>query len=403
MNRYLTFIWQRVLRISCPPVIVATLFAVASAETRVWVDDQGREVRAAFSGLSEDGVSVNLKLENGTQLPFPLARLSGDCRAYASEMAAAASKPGAPQYHFDGEWPDLIGFREDPEIEIISEDAERGEFIYESRNFRFVCDVRLSRSVVRGFSLLFEATHAYCKAMPIGMGEGDRTDGKYLIKLFEKIEDYFKAGAPQESAGVFMGSLKLIMVPLDSLGVRPVGSGYMLDRDVSNRILAHEIAHQLTPPSYFGDSQFNSWFIEGIAEYVAITPYRSGRYNTRTGRRQAVEYATGFSRVDNRGRNIGTDIKLTSLQAFMEMPYSTFVGANGNFNYAVGLLLTYYFIHFDGEGDAANLKAYKQALLAGKDEKEATGILLAGRTYAELERDVEAGWRRHGLKFIFGK
>jgi len=375
------------------------LGAAAHAETRLWVDDQGREVRAEFSGLSEDGQSVRLQLENQTIVPFPLASLSEACQVYVK--GAIASRALDKKYNFKEPWPELIGFRQDPEIEVIREDAAAGEFIYESMNFRYVSDVRLRSPLVRGFALLFEATHLYCQMIPIGMGDGVRTDGKYLIKLYENPSDYYKAGAPPNSAGVFMGGRNLIKVPLESLGVRKVGSGYTLDRNASNRVLAHEITHQLTPPAYFGGGRFNSWFIEGIAEYVAVTPYRSGQYNTRASRRAVVDYATGFSRGDNRGRNIGKEIKLSSLQAFMDLSYAQFVGSNANFNYAVALLLTYYFIHLDGNGDAANLRAYKRALIEGKGREESTLVLLNGRSFEELEAEVEKAWRRHGLRFTF--
>ncbi len=370
-----------------------------AAELRTWVDEQGREVSAAFEGIAEDGESVLLKLGDGRSMPFPLARLSRECQAYAREASSLAAE--AARYNFDSAWPEVIGFREDPEIEMVSEDEDAGKFVYESMNFRYVCDVRLHRSLVRGLALLFEATHQYCMAMPIGMGEGVRTDGKYLIMLYESREDYVKAGAPPNSAGVFMGGRNLIKVPLESMGVRKRGSAYSLDRSQSNRILAHEIAHQLTPRAYFGGGRFNSWFVEGIAEYVAATPYRAGQYNTRLGRRAVVDYATGFSRDDNRGRNIGTNIELDSLREFMSLPYSDFVGTNANFNYAVALLLTYYFIHLDGEGDAANLQAYKRALLEGKGMEEATPILLNGRSFEELQDEVERAWRRHGVRFTF--
>lgn len=391
--------------ILCLAAMLVPILAARGAESRVWVDEQGREVRAIYSGMSGDGESVQLKLADGNVVPFALARLSQACQSYAKRMAEAASaeKPDVSKYNFDSPWPDLVGFREDPEIEIIGEDKDRGEFIYESLNFRYISDVRLNRSVVRGFALLFEATHEFCRAMPIGMGQGVRTEGKYLIKLYEEKADYIKAGAPAASSGVFMGGRNLIKVPLESLGVLKAGSGYQLDRSVSNRILAHEVAHQLTPPAYFGRAEFNSWFVEGIAEYVAATPYRSGQYNLRNGRRAIVDYATGFSRVDQRGRNIGTDVNLPSLEAFMSLPYNRFAGGNGNFNYAVGLLLTYYFIHFDGDGDAVNFKAYKRALLAGKGRDEATGILLNGRSFAELEKDVAREWRRYGVRFSFGE
>jgi len=381
-------------------LIAMAACAIASAETRVWLDDQGREVRAEFAGMTADGQSVQLKMENQRVVPFPLARLSEPCRAYVKE--AMATRAFEEQFNFKEPWPEQIGFREDPDISVIREDADAGEFIYESANFRFVSDARLRPSLVRGLSLLFEATHLYCKTIPIGMGDGVRTDGKYLIKLYENVSDYHKAGGAQGSAGVFMGGRNLIKVPFESMGVRKTGSSYSLDRSTTNRVLPHEITHQLTPPAYFGGGQFNSWFIEGIAEYVAVTPYRNGQFNTRAMRRAAVSYATGFSREDNQGRNIGTDIQLPSLKAFMDLPYSQFIGSNPNFNYAVALLLTYYFIHLDGDGDASNLRNYKRALLEGKGRAEAEQVLLNGRSFKELAQEIENKWKRNGVRFSFG-
>ncbi len=85
----------------------------------------------------------------------------------------------------------------------------------------------------------------------------------------------------------------------------------------------------------------------------------------------------------------------------MDLPYREFAGGNANFNYAVATLIMYYFIHMDGQGDAANLKAYKRALLDGKDEAEATEILLAGRTMEELADEIQSAWRRYGVRINY--
>lgn len=388
----------------CRTIWIALLASAACpcviAEMRVWVDDQSREVLAEFVGLSADGENAELKLKNQRVVSFPLSRLSEYCRKYVGSTMETLTLE--EKFNFKEPWPELIGFREDPEIEVIREDADAREFVYESVNFRFTCDVRLRPPLVRGLALLFEATHLYCKMIPIGMGDGVRTDGKYFIKLYEKKVDYHKDGAPAGSAGLFMGGENLIMVPLESMGVRKSGSAYTLDRSASNRVLAHEITHQLTPPAYFGGAQFNSWFVEGIAEYVAVTPYRNGQFNTRSARRAVVNYATGFSREDKRGRNIGTDIRIGSLKNFMDMTYAEFSDKHPNFNYAVSLLLTYYFIHLDGEGDGANLRAYKLALIGGKSKEEAEVHLLNGRTFQALEAEIAKKWKRYGVRFRFG-
>jgi hypothetical protein len=108
------------------------------------------------------------------------------------------------------------------------------------------------------------------RELPLAISGGVKQEGKYQILLFETEQSYNSAGGPPGSAGVFIGGKNIVMVPLTSLGVRPVGSGYMLDRDKSNKTLPHELVHQLTPDNYYAHGSMG-WFTEGLAEYVAVT------------------------------------------------------------------------------------------------------------------------------------
>jgi hypothetical protein len=203
-------------------------------------------------------------------------------------------------------------------------------------------------------------------------------------------------------AGVFMSGKKAVMVPLTSLGVKQVGSGYMLDRDVSNRTLIHELTHQLTPRLYF-EPGARGWFSEGIAEYVAATPYRQGRFKVKSNFDDIVAYATAYAKDDSRGRALGKDISAPPLKEYFMMSYDAFTGTSANFNYGLGLLLTTYFLHLDGDGDAARMKAFLKALREGKKGQEAIDVLLNGRSYEEMEEAISRGWRRKGVKIEFRK
>ncbi len=138
------------------------------------------------------------------------------------------------------------------------------------------------------------------------------------------------------------------MVPLTSLGVRPVGSGYMFDRDKSSKTLPHELVHQLTPNRYYAPGSLG-WFTEGIAEYVAVTPYRSGSYNVKLNFKPIVEYVTAYGKDGDGGRALGEKINLGSLRDFMLQSYSSFT-ANSQVNYGCGLLITNYFLHIGPRG-----------------------------------------------------
>jgi len=393
--------------------LLVSLLAVASAlgaEPRMWTDSLNRKIEASL--VRVNGEEVLLKLKDGREIPFPLAKLSQPDRDFVASLPAEKPEnmpaggtgddletPGKV-LNFSAPWPDRITFTEDPEINTVEESPSEKRFIYESANYRYVCDVRLSKMVVKGFAVMFEATNLFCATVPLALNGGSSAKGKHQILLFEKKEDYVAAGGPPSSAGVFIGGKNIVMVPLESLGVRPVGSGYMLDRDKSNKTLPHELTHQLTPRSYYGDGS-RGWFTEGIAEYIGVTPYRAGSYNVRNNFRDIVQYATGYGEDGRGGRAIGTDIKLPPLKKWMMMPYEEFTD-KPQINYGSGLLITTYFIHMDGKGDGARLKAFLKALREGKEGEEALNVLLDGRTFEQLEQEIAKAWGSKRVDFTFG-
>ena len=195
------------------------------------------------------------------------------------------------------------------------------------------------------------------------------------------------------------------MVPLTSLGVKKVGSGYMRDRDKSDGTLIHELTHQLTPSDYYNPGAMG-WFSEGLAEYLTATPYRNGRFKVKNTLEDITDYATAYGKKGNRGRALGTKISAPRLKDFMLMSYSEFTGPRANFNYGFGLMLTTYFMMLDGDGDAGHLKDFLKELRSigrGGDSTKAVEKLLGGRTYEEMEKDVSKSWKRKGVKISFGE
>ncbi len=379
-------------------------FAHAHHLERVWTDEKGRNVKAEL--LKVENNCAVLRLPDGREIPYPLEKLSKVDQAFVAKFGLDShddeeTEEAGNDLNFDAEWPTRVTYEGDPEIETIEEDADEKTFVYESANYRYNCDVRLSKSVVKGFAVLFEATNQFVRELPLAVNGGRKKDGKHQILLFEEKEDYIEAGGPPDSAGVFIGGKNIVMVPLTSLGVQKVGSGYMLDRDKSSKTLPHELVHQLTPNSYYSPGS-SGWFTEGLAEYVAVTPYRSGSFNVRSNFRDILEYVTGYGDKGRGGRALGEKIQLGPLEKFFTLPYSQFT-ADPQINYGCGLLITNYFMHMEGEEDAANLKAFLKALRDGKEGDEALEVLLAGRTYAELEEEIEKAYSRKGVDFIFSK
>ena len=377
---------------------------VHAAEVRSWTDIQDRKIEAGL--LRVDEKTVVLKLKDGRELPYPLAKLSAaDCKYvedYRARLGADKTLDEAGKsLNFAAPWPQLIKFSEDPEIHTVEENPEKKHFVYESANYRYVCDVRLAKSVVKGFAVLFEATYLYCRTLPLAFDGGTKVDGKFQILLFEKFEDYVKAGGPDETAGVFVGQSNAVLVPLTSLGVKPVGSSYMLDRDKSSSTIPHELTHQLSPEGYFEKGAMG-WFSEGIAEYVATTPYRSGIFNVRGNQKEIIDYVTGYGTKEKGGRALGTKIGMPALKNFMLQSYASFQ-EEPQLSYGCGLLLTNYFLHMDGDGDGKRIKAFLKALHEGEDGEKSLNLLLDGRTFEQMEADFVKAWSRKGVDFTFAK
>ncbi|MBC8127365.1 MAG: hypothetical protein H8M99_09525 [Gloeobacteraceae cyanobacterium ES-bin-144] len=371
-----------------------------AAESRTWTDVQNRKIEAKMIRL--EGDSVILELSDGKTVPLLLSKLCAADIAYARAQSTE-KKPdssGSDGGNFADPWPERIKFSDNPEINVAEENAEQKRFVYESLHYRYNCDVRLASSVVKGFAIMFEATHQFCRTLPIGLDGGELTNGKFQIHLFETESDYLKAGGPENTTGVFITSKAAVLVPLSSLGVRKVGSGYMLDREKSSKTLPHELTHQLSPEAYFQPGAIG-WFSEGIAEYIAVTPYRSGSYNVKNNHNDIIASATGYGAKGSGGWAIGKNVRLPNLKTFMLQSYKEFQ-TDHQIGYGGGLLITYYFLQMDGDGDAKRIKAFLKGLRDGKSGEDSLTPLLDGRTFEQLESDITKAWSRRGINFYFG-
>src|SRR5690606_38623635 len=101
-------------------------------------------------------------------------------------------------------------------------------------------------------------------------------------------------------------------------------------------------------------------------------------------------YVTGNGSDGTMGRRLGVNLTTPPLREFFLMPYRKFSGANANFNYGMGLLLTHYFLHMEGEGSARRIAQFLKGLHEGQRGEAALSPLLGGGTYGKLESDISA-------------
>jgi hypothetical protein len=284
---------------------------------------------------------------------------------------------------------------------VVSEDAKTNRFIYESPNYRFTCNVRLTPDVLRNFSMMFETTRKYTTSVPLSLDGGFQRQGRYDILLFETVGQYVASGGRPGSAACYIPASGVVLAPMESVGLVKTGTGFGLDPSATSAVLIHELAHQLTPLSYMSSALNNGWLVEGLAEYISSTPYSWGYFRPDLQGNAVLSYVTAHGENGKGGRVLGTKLRMPHLQRFMQMRYEDFAGGNANLNYGVGLLLTHYFLHMEGGGKSSRVTAYLKGIRAGQSGTEAIAPLLGGSTFEKLEADFSAAWRRKGVEIVF--
>lgn len=380
--------------------------ALAQQAMRTWTSTDGRKMEAAVVSVSADAVKV--RMANGSTFDVPLARLSAEDQAYVKALPAGGAPAAAGKDTASAgtaalkEWPRTVALADKPEVVVVREDEEKHEFVYRSPHYEFVCDSKLGANVVREFGRMFEATYLINCQLPLELDpKPERLREIFLARLFTNKDDYMEAGGMEGSGGVYMTSAKALMVPLKSLGVRMVGTRVTLENNPAaddNSTLIHEITHQMMNHWLH---LLPTWYTEGAAEYVAMLDYNSnGRFSLIGVNRQVKAYAARMSRGGGKGFQM---IDLEELMTIDDARWAAALARGGvaQENYSSAGVLTYYFYHLDGKGDAANMIAFLKAVKDVKSEAEAAELvkkhLLRERSYAQLAEDVKKAMRKDGL------
>lgn len=384
---------------------LATLGAIialaCSGQAETWQTRHGGSFDGAVSEVhadhavfeSEGGRRFSVKFKELD--PASLKRVLGSARGASKRTPSRTNNRGHA-------WP--VGARHAgaSQVRMIREDKDGQRFEYESPHYRFISTVRLNDSIQRNFSVLFETTYKYCRDLPLSLEKSDRGAGKATVYLFANEPQYVQAGGPPGSAGCYIQGKDIVLVPLSSLGVIWKSGGFTMDRSRQNMVLVHELVHQLTPPSYFQPGS-RGWFSEGLAEYVATTPYQWGYFQCDASGRSARSYISGHGLNGKGGRALGKVIHAPSLERLLTMPYREFAGRNASVHYSVSLLCVHYFFHLEDQGRATRIGRFMQALDQGRSRDEALAALLDGRSYQQLEQEIAAAWKTRQIDLRFGR
>ena len=349
--------------------------------------------------------AVYFETTSGQMLKLAMAELNSDGRRIVKKWVgkrggtlAYASWVGTDKEHFQKLWPRTLYGSTNIQLLKNVKLSKKGVNVYESSHYRFITTDKVEMLKQERAAVLFEATYKLVMAMPINASAHYLAAGDKLpVYLFATYEAYYRAGGRKGTAGLYHPRKKAVLVPLPAFDVKWDGRKWLPSRAESNSLLAHEMTHQLcSGPS------FSSWYIEGGAEYVAALRYTHGVYHLDNSRQRVFDYVREREGLDDgSGRRLGSRIPLRSLESFMRLPYVKFSGRDANKNYAVALLLTYYFYHHDGRKDGARIKAYIKAVQLGVREPEAQKLLLDGRSYEQLQEEFRGFCAQGGLSLEF--
>lgn len=312
-----------------------------------------------------------------------------------------------PGENFSAPWPRSTKIADMLPARIVEETEKH--YVYETEHFSFTCTAPIQLSAIRDIARIFEGTYVANLALPLNSPCNYyqvAEKGKLQAVLFETREEYLQNVGEElsNSAGVcaVRGSMEntCIFLPFESLGLEKSGAKYKRGtRKIPAQVLAHELTHFMTLPG----CKYPSWYVEGIAEYVGVTDYNNGRFAFSGNKKEISAYVSGYGKDGKGGRALGKKLQFSvSLREFMELSYRQFL-QNPQFNYGFSTLLAYYFFHLDGKKDAARIKAFIRVIQSGKSVAEAHDVLLDGRSWAKLEKDVARGLRSLGFKIEFPK
>lgn len=373
----------------------------AGSRLREWQNSSGKALKGWMQGI--DGQNVSIKLEStGKPVKVPLASLADADRIFALETGWKLPRPWT-------KWPsDIKMGLGDVQVDLVSTAA--GKHVYHTRHFEFVAGQPLGQVPAKDIARMFEASYELLQASPWGILAKPR-EGRFRAELYPSREEYIAAGGPQQSAGVYMSDKKIFMVPFQTLGLESTAAGWQRSKDYSTQTLVHELTHMMMDEALAG---MPLWLAEGTAEYMERMPMKIGAFTPGAHlaaiqeshkKQPAFDLAKTFV-MDHATWHRGGAAEAPAPPSSRFGPGTRRIppqgGGHGGHGaahqlYEAGLLLTYYFIHLDGNGDAARLQRFIAACVKNSERLD----LYAVRA-EQYNKEFEAFIKRPDVKPMGG-
>lgn len=328
---------------------------------RDWKNPNGETIRARLEGLVNGQVQLR-QLSDRSIIELKFQALTPEDQVYVEERAHLVWRRDIVT------WPKHLRPARDFRVDELQ--AGRN-FIYNTPHFSLRSDVRLAPDLVREYSIVFESTHYALESLPLGLQPEVPSSGHYKVRLFRRHEDFQNSGGHLETEAMYVQKTREILVPLASLGVNIIGEQVPLTDRFDPSPLKHEVTHQLM---HNWLSLLPVWFAEGIAEYISAVPFSDGEFDfTRMeqGIKAHLSLKYGIHPAPTSGSYSVDVIPPEKLMSLSHADWSRALdgGANAVLNYRSSLLLLYFFIHLDGEGNAANVVDYLRTARMERDRQ----------------------------------
>lgn len=383
---------SRVLLYPC--ALIALFFSLALGEPL-------QECSAPHQG---DSVHEQQFLQIKNQKKSSKSRL----KATSVGKKKAAKALSAEELDSPDRWPTQVPVPRNMRLkEIKAKKGDKGNFFYETNNYRFSSEVKLSeesqKSIGRLFECAFAANRAISRVLPLVRAKRNRTARtKLQAILYADQASYVEAGGAEGSSGYFtysyrkrVGSRKfkmnekmirrdLVMIPLVSLGVSV--SGKLEDKNVNSHTLVHEITHQCNCLN-----QLPIWANEGLSEYVAYVPYNG----------DMLDFDLCFKNIVDAAkmRKAVLDFPF-SLEEFFLMDQEEFYEymSKGKDTYYLSVLTVCYFIHLQERVGVKNFKNYLSRVYKGNSHEKSLPYLNGRkRDRSILQKDFIKAWKEQGV------
>lgn len=333
---------------------------------RVWTNNKGRTVEAAFVDFS--GLNVVIQLKDGTRSSVPIATLSDADQKYMEQVRATAKVEGlsAPAPAKSGPaapaWPKDV-LTSNPKFVVVTEglqDVAARRFHYTVGSFEFVSTAPLANTVLAEVASDFLITEQFFKVQCWDWSPRPRERERFLIYLAETAEDYIALGGGDRSASTIVDG-GACLIGFQPLGLKQVGQRYQYDaRSKDEGRVTSILAYSMLWDSVGG--WLEHWPLQGMAHFLRDVAYQND------GSVRCQNLLPAFRRaLPDVLKDYDTTPNLERMLKYMRTPRSELRSDVLRIRQDMqvdSLMLVFYFGFLDGDGSGRRLHEFYQSIFA---------------------------------------